>query len=203
MPAMTPLLIRLKPGLKKSTASYLSSGVERQRKALGAEHSANPNTTPHQVVVCVELRRSKLHGYVISALSVLSLLTCLVSQLPWLYIAFATLWIMGSVLHWYGKPQHLSHIIDGRDGWILRDRHGQTPVKYQHANYRTQHLLVMTFITSSGKRKRVFVWRDAVTPAAFSWLSARMTLSEADAPVQNVATSGSTDVFSFSSRLDL
>jgi len=198
---MTPLFNRLKLDLKPSTASYRVRSLLTNRSMHRSACMVEQNPSLSQDAICIELRPSQQHALLIGALSGLSLTSCLVSQLPWYFCVIAALWITGSVLHWRYKPQHIHSIIDSNEGWLLHAPQGLTPVRYQHTNYCTEKLIVMTFITQTGNRRRVFVWRDAVTPAAFSWLSARMTLGEADAPVQNVATSGPKDVFSFSSRL--
>lgn len=177
---MTPSLTLLKRGLKTPTAS-----VEN------AAH--NPNA------VRIELRPSKVHKKLIAAVSALSLFTSATSQLPWMYCAFVWLWTAVAVIGWHFNPQRILSLIDDSDTWVLMHPSTFTRVTYKHTEYCTANLIVMAFTSPSGKLKRVFVWRDAVTPPAFSWLTARMTLSDADAPVQNVATS-STNTFFHSHR---
>jgi len=197
---MTPLFIPLKNGLKKLTA--------KTRKTECASTHAQPNASTFGLcdqARIIELRTSKQHTTLIGVLCTTSFLACLSAQLPWQYCAAAILWIIGSVVHWHLNPQSIRFLVDDGDSWVLIGRHESKRLSFQHATYCTANLLVMRFKNQQGpffsRGEQVFVWRDAVTPTAFSWLAARITLSDADAPVQNVATSSSKAVFSFSSRI--
>jgi len=209
---MTPLLIALKRDLKRLTARVQPGAIP---EAPAANLATDSNEDPAALVqvldkpvdsldtlsadaIAIELRPSKRHAVVLGALASLSLITCLSSQLPWFFCIGAGLWVFASLLHWRLNPQRIRYLIDDGETWHLTTPQNTRSVNYQQADYCTANLLVMRFKSSSGKPIRVFVWRDAVTPAAFSWLAARMTLSDADAPVQNVATSGVNAVFSFS-----
>ncbi len=173
----------------------LSTPLKRNLKPLANNESS-------AALMHIELQPSILHARVIKSLCAMAIVASITTQMPWAVTAFMCLWTFLAYLQWRHSPQTITSLIDQGDSWQLTSPDNTVCVCYQHTEYCTAHLIVIAFKTQTGRKKWAVIWRDAVTPAAFSWLAARMTLSQADTPIQNVATSSPTSISTFLSRPD-
>jgi len=168
--------------MNPSSALFEHNSKTLQARPLPGFHSHLPPGT----ISLTPSRYALLLPALLTSVAVLALLT---SQIPGDLLSLALLWTLGCVVFRPSRQCPWSYLIDEDPHWLLVNDKGSEEVRYKNTEYHSAYLLVATFITSSGRKRRVVVWRDAVTPAAFSWISARISLEQPDKLGKIVATS--------------
>lgn len=118
-----------------------------------------------------------------------SLLVPLNLQIPLEILVASWLWVLACVIHRIKNPQPWHLITDEGTSWLLTAPGYSHRVRFVRPLYCSPFLLVLAFNSQSHRRITVCIWADAVSPAAFSWLSARAQFSAPDKAVKSMATS--------------
>jgi len=176
---MTPLLTRSNPGSKKSQAEFNASRSPYRVHEPNADAPLN---------IRIEIKASCMHRAVHLSVALLSLLAPIGAQLPWLVSGFIVAWALSSITLLLRNPQTLTELRDEGKTWLLVSSNQADRVRYKNTDYHSAFLVIIAFITRTGRIRRVCIWRDSVTCAAFSWICARVTLGGADRQVNTVAT---------------
>jgi len=157
-----------------------------------SRHSSKPSRikrTPPPPSIKITLKPSRSANRLFIALSTLAVVVLLTSQLPTLLLIGSLLWTAIALITAHRQSYQWQQIHDEGKTWLLVSGTSAERVQRCRQAFRSQHLVILTYVTRSGAQRRVVVWRDAVTSAAFSWLHARISLCQPDVAVKSVATS--------------
>lgn len=118
-----------------------------------------------------------------------SLLVPLNLLIPLEILIASWLWVLVCVIHSIKNPQPWHRLSDEGTSWLLTAPGYTHRARFVRPLYCSPFLLVLAFTSQTHRRITVCIWADAVSPAAFSWLSARAQLSAPDKAVKSMATS--------------
>ena len=166
--------------------TLLSTRSSRDSKSPPTNHKSSANQS---LKVHIELKNSMLQRSILFALTVLALLSPINAQLPWAFIVITWAWVICSFFPIFRHSQRVIELCDEGQTWLLKSRDGAERVRYLQTDYNNAYLIILVFTKRSGATRRLCVWHDAVTDPAFSWISARATLTSADRAVNIVSTS--------------
>jgi len=172
---MPPLFLPLRQALKKR---WINSESVRHAAAYAADSA-----------IVITLKPSRMACLVYISIAAATGISLVSSALPWPIAIPALLWTLGAFLSAWRQTFQWQELYDEGTSWLLVDQHSSERVTRVESHFRSAYVVVLVFSTRSGVVRRACVWRDSVTPAAFSWLHARITLSSPDKEQSIVATS--------------
>jgi len=178
MPNMPPLLTLLQQRLKQSPANPLATHYRSE-----------------QCVVRISMRPSRLALLVRSSAAALAMYAAWQASPPLYLLLLLLAWIFACLCVAWQQRLPWLEIHDEGQHWLLVTSNGAERAQRRIHYFRSAYLIVLSFSTRCGAVRYVSIWCDAVTPAAFSWLHARISLTQTNTAAENVATSAPGHLF--------